>query len=140
MLQHWPITQRNYLSIDNVLFPHRTENGKIFSSQGIFNRLDKLGNFNQNTGKMREFDSKYWKNEGILAKFFSGFLIEVCLLCRFLYLLKSLNKTLENKKNTGLVREISQSKNVGTMYFLAAAFSSYIRPAALKACYFFFTF
>ena len=38
----------------------------------------------------------------------------------FLYLLKSLNKTLENgKRNTGKVREICQSENVGTMVMLS---------------------
>ena len=90
------------------------------------------GNFEQ-TGKVREFYPKYWKNEGILSKileseeilasfylyFFSDFLIEVNLLNRFLYLLHSLNKTLKNsgklKENTGKVGEIRQSENVRTM-------------------------
>ena len=30
------------------------KNGKTFSSQGIFNRLEKSGKFTQNAGKMRE--------------------------------------------------------------------------------------
>ena len=75
------------------------KNEKTFSSQGILNRLEKSGNFTQNTGKIREFYPKYWKSEEILAGFyfyfFSDFLIEVYLLNRFLYLLNSLNKTLK---------------------------------------------
>ena len=51
---------------------------------------------------------------------FSDFLIEVYLLNRFLYFLNSVNKTVKNtvkcsKENTGKVREIRQSENVGTM-------------------------
>ena len=74
-------------------------------SRGILNRLEKFGNFTQNTGKIRKFPLKCWKYEEILANFylnfFSDFLIEVYLLNRFLYLLSSLNKTekiLENGK------------------------------------------
>ena len=52
---------------------------------------EKSGNFEQ-SGKVREFYPKYWKNEEILASFcfyfFSDFSIEV-------YLLNSLNKTLK---------------------------------------------
>ena len=74
---------------------------------------------------MREFYPKYWKSEEILASFyfifFTDFLIEVYLLNRFFYLLNSLNKTLkkywEIEKNTGKVREICQSENVGTMVY-----------------------
>ena len=66
--------------------------GNVFQpgeSQGIF----------EQTGKVREFYPKYWKNEEILASFyfyfFSYLLIEVYLLNRFLYLLNSFNKTLK---------------------------------------------
>ena len=42
------------------------ENEKTFSSQGIFEQIEKKsGNFTQNTGKMRTFYPKYWKSEGI---------------------------------------------------------------------------
>ena len=57
---------------------------KLFQSgksEGFFNRLEKSGNFTQNTGKIREIYAKYWKSEEILASFysylFSDFLIEV---------------------------------------------------------------
>ena len=95
---------------------------KLFQSgksQGILNRLEKSGNCTKNTGKMREFYPKYWKNEEILGSFyfyfFSDFLIEVYLLNRFLYVLNPLNKT--PKKYWKMVREYwkSQSENVGTM-------------------------
>ena len=53
-------------------------------------------------GKLRELYPKYWKSEGILDSFcfyfFSDFLIEVCLLNRFLNLVNTLNDLL---KNTG---------------------------------------
>ena len=42
-------------------------------SQGILNRLEKSGNFTQNTGKMREFYPKYWKIGEILASFYFYF-------------------------------------------------------------------
>ena len=58
------------------------KNEKTFSSQGILNRLEKSGNFIQNTGKMREFYQNYWKSEENLASFyfFSDFLMQVYLL------------------------------------------------------------
>ena len=49
------------------------KNEKTFSSRGILNRLEKSGNFTQNTGKMREFYPKYWKSEDILASFYIYF-------------------------------------------------------------------
>ena len=74
----------------------------VKEKSGILNRLEKLGNFTQNTGKMREFYIKHWKNDKILASFyfyfFSDFLIEMYLLNRFLYILNSLNTKLENGK------------------------------------------
>ena len=84
------------------------KNWKTFFSQGILNRLEESGNFMQNTGKMRTFYSKYWKNEGIWANFYFifslKFLFEVYLQNKVqIYLLNSLNKTLEkilkNQKN-----------------------------------------
>ena len=39
------------------------KNGKAFSSQGILNRLEKLG-------KVRENHSKYWKTRGISETFY----------------------------------------------------------------------
>ena len=61
---------------------------------GKWENFFQSGNFEQ-TGKVREFYQKYWKNEGVLSKileseeilasfyFFSDFFIEVCLLNRF---------------------------------------------------------
>ena len=77
----------------------------------LFPFKEKSGNFEQ-TGKVREFSPKYWENEGIFPKilekwgnfsqfyfhFFSDFLIEVHLLNTFLYLSKSLNKTVKKWK------------------------------------------
>lgn len=73
-------------------------------------------------GTFWEFYPKYWKNVVILPKIlerwgefceflftFSGFLIKVWLLIRFLNLLDSLNKTLKN------YWKMEQSGNVGTM-------------------------
>ena len=80
------------------------KNGKTFSSQGILNRLEKSGDFTQNTGKVRP----------VFVFIFRRFLIEVYLLNGFLCLLNSLNKTL--KKITGKWKEyweIYQSENVG---------------------------
>ena len=63
---HWP------------WFPHGLEKWENFfqsgKSQEIFNRLEKSGNFTQDTGKIREFCSKYWENEGILSNFIWFFL------------------------------------------------------------------
>ena len=113
-----------YFAKGIIMVPHGLENGKPFSSQG------KVREFEQ-TGKVREFYPKYWKSQGTLPKllekwgnlasfyfyFCSDFLIEVYY--RFLYLLNSLNKILKKygkrKQNTGKVREICQSENVGTM-------------------------
>ena len=76
-------------------------------------RVEKSGNFTQNTGKVREFQPVY------IFIFFFDFSIEVYLLNRFLYLLNSLNKMLKKywkmEKSTGKVREICQFKNVGIM-------------------------
>ena len=85
-------------------FPRGLQKEKTFSTgSGILPKvLEKRGNFTQNTGKVRQFYPKYWKSEAIWAsfyfKFFSDLLIEVYLLNRFLYLLKSLNKTLQNRR------------------------------------------
>ena len=68
--------------------------GKTFS-QGILNRLQKSGNFTQNTGKMGQFYPKYQKSEDIYFYFFSEFFIEVYLLKKILYLLNSSNITLK---------------------------------------------
>ena len=40
------------------------------------NNFFQSGNFEQ-ARKVRQYDPKYWKNEDILASFFSDFLIEV---------------------------------------------------------------
>ena len=83
------------------------------------NRLEKSGNFIQNTGKMREFYPKYWKSKEIfpvLFLFFSHI---------------SSNKPLKNtgkwKENTGKVGEICQSKNVGTMVCLMSTFRTFVK-------------
>ena len=61
-----------------------------WKSQGILPKiLDKRGNFTQNTGKVRNFS--YF----IYFIFFADFLIEVCLLNEFLYLVNSLKVTLK---------------------------------------------
>ena len=77
----------------------------VKESQGIWNRLEKSGNFAQNSGKMRGIYPKYWKSEEILASFYCfslTFLVELPLLNRFFYLLnsfyKSTDKILENGK------------------------------------------
>ena len=108
-------------------FPHGLE-----KMENLFPVREKSGNF-EKTGKVREFYPKYWKNEEILLKilekwghfslfllyFLPEFLFEMYMLNKFLYLLNSLNKTLKKywkiKKYTGKIREICQSKNVGTM-------------------------
>ena len=41
---------------------------KTGENSGHLNRLEKSGNFVQNTGKMREFYPKYWKSDGILPR------------------------------------------------------------------------
>ena len=69
-----------------------TRTGKPGKMRKLFPIEEKSGNFEQ-TGKVREFYLKYWKNEEILASFsfyfFSTLLIEVYLLNRFLYVLNS---------------------------------------------------
>ena len=66
--------------------------GKPGKMRKLFPVREKSGNFEQ-TGKVREFCPKCWKNEEILASFyhnfFSDFLIEVYLLNRFLNLVSS---------------------------------------------------
>ena len=96
--------------LNNSGFPHGLENlekWKTFSSQGILNQLEKSGNFSL-----------------FLFYFFSEFLFELYLLLNnFLYLLNLLNKTLKKYwkiekiywKSQGKIREMCQSKNVGTM-------------------------
>ena len=118
---------RQNLKFNVRMVPRRT--GKPGKMTKLFPVREKSGNFEQ-TGKVREFYPKYWENEGILPKIlekwgnFSHFLflifldfsIEMYLLNRFLYLLNSLDKTLENgNKNTGKVMEICQSENMGTI-------------------------
>ena len=95
--------------------------GKLFSSQeksDNFKQTGKIREFYPNTGKVMEIYPKYWKSEGIFTIFyfycFLDFVIEVCLLNRFFYLLNSLNKMpkkywkVETKywKNQGKVGEI----------------------------------
>ena len=69
-----------------------TWTGKPGKMRKLFPVREKLGNFEQ-TGKVREFCPKCWKNEEILASFyhnfFSDFLIKVYLLNRFLNLVSS---------------------------------------------------
>ena len=86
-------------------------------------KLGKMGNYFQSEKKIwtdlkvREFYPEYWKSQGILASFLPGFLIEVYLLNRLLYLLNLWNKTLkilENGKKYWKVRKICQSESVGT--------------------------
>ena len=86
-----------------------TRTGKPGKMRKLFPISKKSGNFDQ-TGKVREFWAKYWKNEEILASFYfyflSDFLIEVYSLNRFWCLLNSLNKMLKKysgkwKENTG---------------------------------------
>ena len=60
-----------------------TWTGKPGKIRKLFTVREKSGNFTQNTGKMNQF----------LFYFFSDFLIEVCLLNRFLYFLNSLDTT-----------------------------------------------
>ena len=94
-------------------FPHGLENMEKW--ENFLSRLEKSGNFTQNTGENREFDPKYWKSEEILASFFS-LLIEVYLLNKFLYLLSSLNRTLKNtgklKEHTEKVRDRKKDRKV----------------------------
>ena len=89
-------------------------------SEGILNRLEKSGNFAQNTGKMRDFYPKCWKNgrdfyqncksDKIWASFyhyfFSDFLIKVYLLNRFLKMKRKYRKSWGNLS----------SANNGTIY------------------------
>ena len=81
------------LKCRNSMVPTRT--GKL---RKLFPVREMSGNFEQ-TGKLREFHSKYWKNEEILASFylyfFCDFLIEVYLLNRVLYFINSWNKMLK---------------------------------------------
>ena len=100
---------------------------KLFPAREKSENFEQSGRVGENYPKywkMREFYPKYWKSEESLASlciFLSlTFLVEVPLLNRFLYLLNSVNETCQNnagkwKENTGKVREICQSKNVGTM-------------------------
>ena len=60
---------------------------------GNFEHTGKVWKFYQKYWKMMEFYPKYWERERILTIFFSNFLFK----WRLLYLLNSLNKTLENK-------------------------------------------
>ena len=53
-----------------------------FSSQGIFNRLEKSGNYTQNTGKIKNFYTNYWKSCGTI---FNNLSLKV-----FVYLLQDM--------------------------------------------------
>ena len=93
------------------------ENGIVFSSRGqeILNRLEKSGNFTQNTRKVKNFSKFY---------FFFDFLIELYLLHMYLCLLNSLNKTLEKylKWNNCWKSRGNLSEKVGTMVFFDSAY------------------
>ena len=83
---------------------------------------EKSGNFEQ-TGKVRENHTKYWKIEGISEKnicYFSMiFKWTVYYLLKCIKFLVRKNETLKNtgkwKKNTGKVREFCQPVKVGTL-------------------------
>ena len=68
------VTDATGLIIETSYFVHKfmvpTRTGKHGKMRKLFPVMEKSGNLTQNTGKMREFDPKYWKNEEILPSFY----------------------------------------------------------------------
>ena len=75
--------------------------GKPGKMRNLFPVGKKSVNF-ELTGKVREFYPKYWQSEDILASFYFKFFLLLfngsVFVNRFLYLLTSLNETMENRK------------------------------------------
>ena len=102
-------------------FPHRT--GKPGKMGRYFPVREKSGNFEQ-TGKVRENHTKYWKTEINWDKYYLIFLVIFKWTVHFLvkwikFSVKKKQKIIKNTgkmaKNTGKVREFCQSGKVGTL-------------------------
>ena len=93
------------------------KNGKAFSSEGILLRLEKSGNFTQNTGKIRK--KLYWEIEKSTEKvgeIYQPVIVKAQQICMVPYFKKGhIKKYWKTVKNTGKVREICQSEKVATM-------------------------
>ena len=80
------------------------ENGKAFSSQGIFNRLEKSGKITQNTGKLREFEIN------IIWYFYILFLVNCVFFAKMDQVFSKENKTL--KKYWKIGKKYWQSQGI----------------------------
>ena len=88
----------------------------IFSSQGILNRLEKSRNLTQNNFKKLDFLHKITGKVYVIFIFFSDLNFLQFLFLSVNFNLTNGSKILENEKiNTGKVREIYQSDDVGAM-------------------------
>ena len=109
---------RKYFYINRV--PTRT--GKPGKMGRHFPVREKSGNFEQ-TGKVRENHTKYWKTETNWDKYYLTFLVTFKWTVQHLpkWIKFSVKKTKHQKntgkmeKNTGKVREFCQSRKVGTL-------------------------
>ena len=58
---------------EKYLVMEKSGNFKCTEKSRILNALEKSGNFTQNTGKMNDFYTKYWKSYEILGYFYLYF-------------------------------------------------------------------